>query len=153
MYRLIYMDDILLHKKIAYKNPNYKSIENLHMHSFTIKKNVFVVLYCNFVYLTFRVGVTSHSRIWQRRVSLTSLHFALLLVTRLEMPNPQEAEHSVHSVVCGKHSGDGNGIWKTGREAHSEWEKSIKKQLLNASLRLKVFIVKKCLSGHHMLAV
>ncbi len=70
--------------------------------------------------LTFSDGVelTPHSRIWQSLVSLASRHSGLLLVTRLDTPIPQVAEHGDQSVTCSKQVGWTMG-WDLEDEIHS----------------------------------
>lgn len=65
-----------------------------------------------------------HSRIWHRRVSLTSRHSALLLVTLLDTPIPQDAEQGDQSVVCRKHV-DGMGRWDFVEEIHSKHKQQV----------------------------
>lgn len=73
-----------------------------------------------FWHLTLRDGARarSHCRIWHSRVSLTNRQSALLLVTRLDTPIPQVAEHGDQSVVCGKHV-DVIRPWDSERDSHS----------------------------------
>lgn len=65
--------------------------------------------------LTFRLeyGDWVHGRTSQSRVSLTSLHSLLLLVTLVEMPVPQLLEHWDQGVVWTMHFWPSN-MWTSG---------------------------------------